>query len=106
MASDTNQQTFSLPHSLSRAVEKSLDEWTAETKVERLWARDASLWTDSDESKWLGWLDIVDAQRRNAKDFEEFAREIRSTGFTQALLLGMGGSSLCPEVLRLSFGKT
>jgi transaldolase/glucose-6-phosphate isomerase len=105
MASDINQQTFSLPHNLSRAVEQSLDEWTAETKVERLWARDASLWTDSDESKWLGWLDIVSAQQRNLKDFEEFAREIRSTGFTHALLLGMGGSSLCPEVLRMSFGK-
>jgi transaldolase/glucose-6-phosphate isomerase len=105
MASDINQQTFSLPHNLSRAVEKSLDEWTAETKVQRLWARDASLWTGGDESKWLGWLDIVDAQQRSAKDFEEFAREIRSTGFTHALLLGMGGSSLCPEVLRMSFGK-
>jgi transaldolase/glucose-6-phosphate isomerase len=105
MASDINQQTFSLPHNLSRAVEKSLDEWTAETKVQRLWARDASLWTGGDESKWLGWLDIVAAQQRSAKDFEEFAREIRSTGFTHALLLGMGGSSLCPEVLRMSFGK-
>jgi transaldolase/glucose-6-phosphate isomerase len=105
MASDINLQTFSLPQDLSRAVDKSLDEWTAEAGVKRLWARDASLWTGGDENKWLGWLDIVDEQQRNAKDFEEFAREIRSTGFTHALLLGMGGSSLCPEVLRLSFGK-
>ena len=105
MASDINLQTFSLPHNLSRAVEETLDEWNAETKVKRLWARDASLWTGGDESKWLGWLDIVDAQQRTAKDFEEFAREIRGAGFTHALLLGMGGSSLCPEVLRMSFGK-
>ena len=105
MASDINQQTFSLPHNLSRAVEKTLDEWTAGSKVKRLWARDASLWTGDDESKWLGWLDIADAQQSHAKEFEEFAREIRSTGFTHALLLGMGGSSLCPEVLRMSFGK-
>ena len=105
MASDINQQTFSLPPNLSRAVEKTLDEWTAGSKIKRLWARDASLWTDGDESKWLGWLDIAEAQQSNAKDFEEFAREIRSTGFTAALLMGMGGSSLCPEVLRTSFGK-
>lgn len=105
MASDINPQTFSLPQNLSQAVEQTLDEWSAKAKVKRLWERDASLWTGGDESKWLGWLDVVGAQQRNLEDFEEFAREIRSTGFTQALLLGMGGSSLCPEVLRMSFGK-
>src|ERR1700730_2981642 len=105
MASEINQQTFFLPPNFSRAAEETLDEWTAGSKIKRLWARDASLWTGSDESKWLGWLDIAEAQQSNAKDFEEFAREIRSTGFTAALLMGMGGSSLCPEVLRTSFGK-
>lgn len=105
MLSDINQQTVSLPHNLSLIVEKTLDEWTARAKVRALWSRDASLWTGGDESKWLGWLDIVDTQQKQAQDFEKFAREIKSTGFTHALLMGMGGSSLCPEVLRMSFGK-
>jgi transaldolase/glucose-6-phosphate isomerase len=105
MASDHNLQTFSLPNDLATAVAKTLDEWNAGHKVEKLWARDASLWTDGEEGKWLGWLDIVNRQQATAGSFEEFARVVRGAGFSQALLLGMGGSSLCPEVLRLSFGK-
>src|ERR1700704_7059003 len=105
MASDTNLQTFSLPQDFSRAVELALDDWHAAGKVRKLWARDAALWTNSDESEWLGWLDIVNEQQERAGSFEEFAREVSGAGFSHALLLGMGGSSLCPEVLRLSFGK-
>jgi glucose-6-phosphate isomerase len=105
MEPDHNLQTFSLPHDLSRAVAKTLDEWNAAHKVEKLWARDASLWTNGEEGKWLGWLDVVNEQQATAGAFEEFAREIKGAGFSQALLLGMGGSSMCPEVLRLSFGK-
>ncbi len=71
----------------------------------RLWSRDASLWTGADESKWLGWLDVVEAQLQGAARFAQFAREVRERGFTHVLLLGMGGSSLCPEVHALSFGK-
>lgn len=105
MAFDINLQTFSLPHDLSRAVEATLEDWQTAGKVRRLWARDPSLWTNSGEEKWLGWLDIVGEQQRNVRRFTNFAAEVKDAKFSHVLLLGMGGSSLCPEVLRESFGR-
>ena len=105
MADNVNPQTFSLTHNLSAAVEAVLDDWQVNEKVKSLWARDASLWTGGDESKWLGWLSIVDEQKKTADRFVKFSEEIQDAGFSAALLLGMGGSSLCPEVMRKSFGK-
>jgi glucose-6-phosphate isomerase len=105
MASDINQQTFSLPHDLAQAVEATLDDWQTADKVRRLWARDRSLWTSSGEEQWLGWLDIVAEQQRNVRRFTNFAAEVKDAGFSHVLLLGMGGSSLCPEVMRESFGR-
>jgi transaldolase/glucose-6-phosphate isomerase len=102
---EINQLTFSLPRPLDEAVSAAVDDWSAKGKVKKLWARDASLWTNSDESKWLGWLSIVDEQQKTATRFVKFAEEIAAGGFSHALLLGMGGSSLCPEVMRKSFGK-
>ena len=105
MASDINLQTFSLPHEFSRTVEATLEDWQTADKVRRLWARDPSLWTNGDEEKWLGWLDIVAEQQRNVRRFTNFAAEVKDAKFSHVLLLGMGGSSLCPEVMRKSFGK-
>ena len=73
--------------------------------VSRMWARDATLWTGSDEGKWLGWLSIAGEQLADLSRFEQIAHEVKAAGFTDVVLLGMGGSSLCPEVLRLSFGR-
>jgi glucose-6-phosphate isomerase len=94
-----------LPGPLAKAVQSTLDDWKANNKVQRLWARDATLWTNTDEGKWLGWLGIVDEQLVRRESFRELAKEIRAAGFTHACLLGMGGSSLCVEVLQLTFGK-
>lgn len=96
---------LSLPPDLSKAVEAALDDWQANRKVERLWARDATLWTDAGEDKWLGWLNIVDEQQKTNRRFANFAAEVKDAGFSHVLLLGMGGSSLCPEVLAKSFGS-
>src|SRR5579871_5854 len=74
--------------------------------MQRLWQRDASLWTGSDESNWLGWLDILDEQIAQQDQLSRLAKEVQQRGFQDVLLLGMGGSSLCPEVLRLTFGRT
>src|SRR5579871_1403186 len=74
-------------------------------KVRRLWAGDASLWTGEDEGKWTGWLHIAEQQLAQLETFERLAAEIKREKFKHALLLGMGGSSLCPEVLRMTFGK-
>jgi transaldolase/glucose-6-phosphate isomerase len=69
-----------------------------------LWARDATLWTNADEHKWLGWLEVTTASRAALPDLNALADDVRRARFTDALLLGMGGSSLCPEVLSKTFG--
>jgi len=86
-------------------VQASLEDWKKSNKVRRLWQRDASVWTGADEDKWLGWLTIVDEQLAHIDALKSIAADIRNAKFKHALLLGMGGSSLCPEVLRLTFGK-
>ena len=105
-APQINPQSAKLPAELDAAVKKNLNDWRAAGKVRRLWQGDASLWTDDDECKWLGWLGIVDRQIAGAPELKSFAGEIKSAGFTDILLLGMGGSSLCPEVLSLTFPQT
>ena len=97
--------TYRLPDNLTQGVNAALDDWKKNGKVKRLWARDASLWTNTDENKWLGWLGLTEDQISNRDRFIRIAEEIRVAGFTHALLLGMGGSSLGVEVLKLTFGK-
>lgn len=71
---------------------------------ERLWARDASLWTSSGEERWLGWLDAPARMRGRIGALEAFAGSVDADGVLDVVLLGMGGSSLAPEVLRRAFG--
>ena len=101
-----NRQSASLPADLDTAVKKNLNDWRAAGKVRRLWQGDASLWTGDDEANWLGWLGITDEQLAGAAKLQAFAEEVKSAGFSDILLLGMGGSSLCPEVLALTFAQT
>lgn len=95
----------SLPESLAATVKSTIADWQSGGKVKRLWDRDASLWTNEDESKWLGWLDIVEEQVAQLDAHQKFAKDVQARGFEHILLLGMGGSSLCPEVLRMTFGR-
>ena len=97
--------TYRLPGDLTPSVKATLEDWKANNKVQRLWSGDASLWSNTDENKWLGWLAITNAQIANLSQFQKLAEEIRTGGYTHGLLLGMGGSSLCVEVLKLTFGK-
>jgi transaldolase/glucose-6-phosphate isomerase len=69
--------------------------------VERIWAHDASLWTGSDEAEWLGWLDEPIRMLERVDDLLAFGAQL---DIDAVVLLGMGGSSLAPEVLRGSFG--
>ena len=100
-----NRQAYNLPDTLARAVAASLEDWKSNNKVQRLWQKDASLWTGADESSWLGWLAITGEQLVRVGVFKQTADDVKRARFKHALLLGMGGSSLCPEVLRLTFGK-
>jgi transaldolase/glucose-6-phosphate isomerase len=96
----------SLPETLAASVKSAKADWKASSKMARLWQRDATLWTGGDEASWLGWLDITEEQIARQVELRNLAKEVWSAGFKDILLLGMGGSSLCPEVLRLTFGKT
>src|SRR4029077_8280515 len=82
-----------------------MNDWKTNNKVARLWGKDASLWSNTDESKWLGWLSITDEEIANMAALNSIAADVKKAKFKHALLLGMGGSSLCPEVLRLTYGK-
>jgi transaldolase / glucose-6-phosphate isomerase len=69
--------------------------------VERIWERDPSVWTGGDEAQWLGWLDEPARMRERVQELEEYAA---SVDVDDVVLLGMGGSSLAPEVMRRLFG--
>ena len=100
-----SRQTYTLPPQLSASVKTASDDWRANGKVRRLWQRDAALWTGTDEANWLGWLGIADDEIAHNDNLRKVAEDAKSGGFAHILLLGMGGSSLCPEVLRLTYGK-
>ena len=99
-----NKLSYRLPPELTTAVEAALADWQQHDKVRRLWARDATLWTDSDEARWLDWLTAPADQLEEIADLQAFAAEIRDSGMRDVVLLGMGGSSMAPEVLRETFG--
>ena len=105
VAPKVSQQTYKLPDALAKSVKTNIDDWRAAGKVRRLWQHDASLWTGTDEANWLAWLGIVEDQIANERKLKSLADEIKREGFTDILLLGMGGSSLCPEVLEKTFGR-
>ncbi|MFI5088128.1 MAG: bifunctional transaldolase/phosoglucose isomerase [Terriglobales bacterium] len=100
-----NRQTFKMPADLNNAVCATIDDWKKQEKARRLWRGDASLWTATDEANWLGWMGISQDQLAQIQHLKGIAEEVKAAGFKHALLLGMGGSSLCPEVMRLTFGK-
>jgi glucose-6-phosphate isomerase len=89
---------------LRGAVDAAFADWQANHKIERFWQKDPSLWTRDGEEQWMGWIDIVERQQKNLASFAELGGDIESADFQTVLLLGMGGSSLCPEVLAKTFG--
>ena len=100
-----NRIAVYVPDALKRAVEAEIADWKSANMVSRIWEKDASVWTDHDEGKWLGWLDIVDEELGNVQQYRNFQSDIEQGGFANVLLMGMGGSSLCPEVLGMTFGR-
>jgi transaldolase/glucose-6-phosphate isomerase len=103
-AGRVNRLTHALPEPLAAAVKKSLDDWRDHGKVRKLWARDASLWSGRDEAQWLGWLGITDDQLAHIERLSGIREAVKTAGFSHALLLGMGGSTLGPEVGKSTFG--
>jgi transaldolase/glucose-6-phosphate isomerase len=99
------RQTWTVPAELTTEVRATIKEWQDGSKVHRLWARDATLWTNVDESRRLGWLGATDDQLAHVDHLRQAAENVRAGGFTHAVLLGMGGTVLGAETLARTFGK-
>jgi transaldolase/glucose-6-phosphate isomerase len=100
-----NSMSYKVPADIEAGVKAAIEDWRKEGKVRRLWAGDHSLWTGADEANWIGWLNIVYDQLKAVGQLEAFAQDVKSAGFSDVLLLGMGGSSLGPEVFEETFGS-
>ena len=96
--------------SYAGAVKDTLARAEKEQWIRRIWNKDATLWKDDESHKniianALGWLTVVDQLVDSATELSAFSERIRGDGFKDVMLLGMGGSSLCPEVFRRTFGR-
>lgn len=97
--------TFSLDESLKHAYKAEVQKNIEDRRIPRIWEKDATVWTNRGESEWLGWLNIVDEELTKLDEYKDFHETVIQGEFADIVLLGMGGSSLCPEVLSLTFEK-
>ena len=100
-----NAVSYSLPPEIDDAVRREIQSWNDNQKIDGIWSKDAAVWTGDDESKWLGWLTIVGEELQDLAKYRELTTDVEHSDFTDVLLMGMGGSSLCPEVLAMTFEK-
>ncbi len=90
------------------SVEKELQKLTEEQFLQKLWGKDGSAWSEDEKEQQsikeaLGWLTIVEPMLEHVDDLERFAEEVSGEDIEQVVVLGMGGSSLCPDVLAHTF---
>lgn len=96
-----------IPSDLQGAIGGRVKRALDETVAQRVWRQDPTLWGGPgvpEISDRLGWLTVSEPMLESASDLHAFAERVKADGFTDAVLLGMGGSSLGPEVIRRSFG--
>ncbi|HVA15483.1 MAG TPA: bifunctional transaldolase/phosoglucose isomerase [Stellaceae bacterium] len=89
---------------IKAAFDAEMEAWRSGGRIRRLWAGAASLWSGTDEKNWLGWLDIVEDELADVARLNDFAKDVKQRAFADVVLLGMGGSSLGPEVFGDTFG--
>ncbi|WP_315811647.1 bifunctional transaldolase/phosoglucose isomerase [Bradyrhizobium sp. SZCCHNR2028] len=97
------QQSITVAADLQKKVASATEEWRKDARIRRLWHKDATVWTGRDEHKWLGWL--TSAEKADIADYEDYAQRVKGQKFSDAVVLGMGGSSLGPEVLAETFPR-
>jgi glucose-6-phosphate isomerase len=99
-------KTFIKNEKLNETINQTLSKLSEEKIIERIWGKDYTVWNENpaEISNRLGWLDSVETTSKQIDEIEAFVRTAVNDGFTHALLMGMGGSSLAPEVFRLTFG--
>jgi transaldolase/glucose-6-phosphate isomerase len=98
-------ESATLPADLQESVSAAMDDWQKNNKIHALWARDPWLWTGMDEARWLDWLDIARTQVAHIGLLKKVFEGAKGGFIEHVVLLGMGGSSLAPDVLRNTFGK-
>ncbi len=96
----TSTPALQLPEALARTVDAAIAKWDAQEGTKRLFAKDATLFTNGSEASWLGWLELPGECRTDLLD----QARASVSGETDVVVLGMGGSSLCPDVIRDTFG--
>lgn len=96
----------SFPDGLGGQVDAVIEDWESDGKDARLWNGDAGLWTGGDEAHGLGWLGVAMGQLVHVDRFAMLVGDVRTDGFTHAVVLGMDGSSLCSDVLSLTIPAT
>ena len=101
----TTDLTWSLPDDLDANVRDRVSEMRRLEVVRRIWDRDPAVWSGSDEGRWLGWLTLPMQDRQAVARVTRFADEMKAEGLQDVVLLGMGGSSLAPEVIRSVVGR-
>ncbi len=89
---------------MTTAIDAEMEAWRKDGRIRRLWAGDKSLWTGTDEATWVGWLHIAEQELADLDRLGRFAEHVKKVEFADVVLLGMGGSSLGPEVLGETFG--
>jgi transaldolase/glucose-6-phosphate isomerase len=107
VASQADPQTLSLGQ-WEKPVEERLSAWQRGSFARRLWAKDYTLWSAKpvlELTDRMGWLTLPDTMHEQVPELQAFADRVRDEGFRHVVLLGMGGSSLAPEVFRRTFGN-
>jgi transaldolase/glucose-6-phosphate isomerase len=89
---------------MNAAFDAEMEIWRKQGLIRRLWAGDKSLWSGTDEDKWIGWLRVTEQEFAYIDRLRCFAEAVKHR-FTDVVLLGMGGSSLGAEVLGETFGR-
>lgn len=90
---------------LNQKAQEVMTDWQQNDKVQRLWTGDNKLWTGKDEASWTGWLTIPAVEMSQIPAIQALSNHLKSTGITDIILLGMGGSSLCPAMMAAIFGR-
>ena len=91
-----------------RRVNRRVKNWQAQQFASRLWRKDHTLWSPEPVAELtdrLGWLELPESMERQVKDLQVFAEKVKADGMRHVVLLGMGGSSLAPEVFQQTFSN-
>ncbi len=104
---EDKMKTFNITGSLENAYQNAIQKLVDEKIIERIWKKDFTVWNNdpTEISNRLGWLDCTSVTRKSFEEIHSFVNELKAEGIKNILLLGMGGSSLAPEVFSFVFGN-